>query len=258
MADYTVDDTIYRHPETLDILISIVPTPDKGLAVFALRDLAPHTLVLSERPLLVLNDDGARADPLDALVHALAPPLQRAYRALHGFTTAPTTPRESRNRRVLYNNGFAIGRSTTAVFEVASRINHSCVPNARFRWDEAAGRMDYYVVRKVLEGEELCIDYGHTKGRLLKYYGFECACGGCTEWGSVTSSGAASERLLDGSRAEGRDAEVRLVQEDGLWRPVEVAEIAASTAVAAVEGEKAVRDRRDDGKSRTGQGGPTT
>ncbi|KAJ4387335.1 hypothetical protein N0V93_007924 [Gnomoniopsis smithogilvyi] len=219
MTDYIVDGTIYRSPDTLDTLITIASTPTKGLAVFALRDLPPHTLLLSERPLVALNDDGARIDPLDGLVNALSPPLKRAYRSLHAGTTK-TGPRESLNRRVLYSNGFAIQRTTTAVFEVASRINHSCVPNARFRWDEEAGRMDYYTLRKVLEGEEVCIDYGHTKGRLLKYYGFECACGGCTDWGSVTSSGAISEGVADG--------DVRLVQADGLWRPVEVADIAAA------------------------------
>lgn len=220
MTDYIVDGTIYRSPDTLNTLITIAPTPTKGLAVFAQRDLPPHTLLLSERPLVALNDNGARVDPLDGLVNGLPPSLKRAYRSLHAGNTLKNSPRESLNRRVLYSNGFAIQRTTTAVFEVASRINHSCVPNARFRWDEETGRMDYYTTKKVLEGEEVCIDYGHTKGRLLKYYGFECACGGCTEWGSVTSSGGASDGLAGGN--------VRLVQADGLWRPVEVADIAAA------------------------------
>lgn len=245
MTDYIVDGTIYRSPDTLNTLITISPTPTKGLAVFALRDLPPHTLLLSERPLIALNDDGARSDPLDGLVNALAPPLKRAYRSLHGFSSTPSrsttakksVPRESLNRRVLYSNGFAIQRTTTAVFEIASRINHSCVPNARFRWDEEAGRMDYYTVKKVLEGEEVCIDYGHTKGRLLKYYGFECMCGGCTEWGSVTNStsgdGKSTEEASgedddDGMEGVDEKEDVRLVQADGLWRPVEVAQIAAN------------------------------
>lgn len=260
MTDYTIDGTIYRSPDTLNTLITIGPTPTKGLAVFALRDLPPHTLLLSERPLIALNDNGARTDPLDGLVNALSPPLKRAYRSLHGFssssstsngtTTTTTTkakcapPRESLNRRVLYSNGFAIERTTTAVFEVASRINHSCVPNARFRWDDEARRMDYYTVTKVLEGEEVCIDYGHTKGRLLKYYGFECACGGCTEWGSVTSSGGGGDdggAGVNSASSEGGagagGGEVRLVQVDGLWRPVEVPEIAAAVAAVAVDGD---------------------
>lgn len=103
--------------------------------------------------------------------------------------------------------------------------------------------MDYYTVKKVLKGEEVCIDYGHTKGRLLKYYGFECACGGCTEWGSVTASnsgdGKSEEAVEEGAGKndddidgmdEGVDEkqEVRLVQTDGLWRPVKVARIADS------------------------------
>lgn len=97
--------------------------------------------------------------------------------------------------------------------------------------------MDYYTIKKVLEGEEVCIDYGHTKGRLLKYYGFECACGGCTEWGSVTNSTSGGDGRLEDASGEDNDGmdeggdekgDVRLVQADGLWRPVEVAQIAAN------------------------------
>ena len=40
----------------------------------------------------------------------------------------------------------------------------------------------------LLEGEEVTVDYGHKKGALLRMYGFECQCGGCTEWGSGVST----------------------------------------------------------------------
>lgn len=211
MTDYTVAGTVYRHPDTLNTLITIAPTPTKGLAIFALRDLPPNTLILSERPLVALRDNGARADPLDALVRALPPPLHRAYRALHAFTpTAPKAPRQSLHRRVLYSNGFAVGRTTTAVFEVASRFNHACVPNARFSWDEGVGRMEYFTVRGVRAGEEVCVDYGHARGRLVEFYGFECACGRCEEWGvGVVASSAASAVCEGSGEEEGEEERTR-------------------------------------------------
>ena len=42
---------------------------------------------------------------------------------------------------------------------------------------------------KLLAGEEVTVDYGHKKKYLARIYGFECACGGCTDSGS---SGARS------------------------------------------------------------------
>lgn len=240
MIEYIVDGLIYRSPDTLNVLIEIGSSPGKGAGVFALRDILPHTLLLSERPLIQLSDDGSRHDPLDTLVNALPPPLKKAYRSLHGYqevaappprplpspsnSTTPSSPprkrrappqRQSLNRRVLYSNGFATARTTTGVFEVASRINHSCVPNASYAWNEAVGRMEYVAVRKLLAGEEVTIDYGHTKGHLVKYYGFECDCGACTEWGSVSAATAVEEEM------EGED---RLVMEGAVCGQVKMGE----------------------------------
>lgn len=194
---YIVDGIVYRSPETVGTLIEVRESEGKGFGVFALKDIPVGTLILSERPLVKLNDDGSRIDPLDTLVNALDPALKRAYRALHGFRPLHRNT-ETLNRRIMYSNGFAIEKTTTAVFKVASRFNHSCVPNAEFAWDCDKGRMEYFTAFKLLEGEEITIDYGHKKGFLKKYYGFECDCGACTEWGSVSSSSAASEQVVKG------------------------------------------------------------
>lgn len=45
---------------------------------------------------------------------------------------------------------------------------------------------------KLLVGEEVTVDYGHKPNQLLRIYGFECACGGCTERGSVVGSSTPS------------------------------------------------------------------
>lgn len=43
----------------------------------------------------------------------------------------------------------------------------------------------------LMEGEEVTIDYGHTKEELWLSYGFVCECGGCTE--SDDESGSESD-----------------------------------------------------------------
>jgi hypothetical protein len=91
----------------------------------------------------------------------------------------------------------------TGVFETASRINHSCVPNSSYTWKERTGRMVFYNRFKLLEGEEVTVDYGHKKGQLKRIYGFECQCGGCTEWGSVDSSSRPGSEVGEGEKEMG-------------------------------------------------------
>lgn len=81
----------------------------------------------------------------------------------------------------------------TGIFETASRINHSCVPNSAYVWKENVGRMVFWNRVKLLEGEEITVDYGHKPNQLRRIYGFECQCGGCTDPGSEVRSGCSSE-----------------------------------------------------------------
>ena len=56
--------------------------------------------------------------------------------------------------------------------------NHSCRPNARLSVRD--GRVEFYALRDIALGEEVCVDYGetHHEGRLA------CRCGvpGCVGW----------------------------------------------------------------------------
>ncbi|KAL3422133.1 set domain-containing protein 5 [Phlyctema vagabunda] len=188
-----------RVPETLGVLIEVHRSEGKGYGVFALKDIPAGSQVLCEAPLVRLIDDGARVDPLDLAVNGLSAPRKKVYQALHSYRRHKS---ESLNRSIMYSNGFAIGTVATGIFETASRINHSCVPNTEFAWHESLGRMVYTNRFALFEGEEITIDYGHKKGYLKKYYGFECDCGGCTEWGSTAGSVSVASSSDDGEAKE--------------------------------------------------------
>ncbi|RFU23802.1 hypothetical protein B7463_g12535, partial [Scytalidium lignicola] len=127
-----------RHPDTLGTLIEIRHTENNGLGVFALCDIPPGTALLCEAPLITLIDTGARADPLDVAVNSLSPERQKSFLSLHHFSR---NFNESRNRSIVYSNGYSIKSDlATGVFETASRINHSCVPNSHYVWQERFGR----------------------------------------------------------------------------------------------------------------------
>lgn len=177
-----------RYPETLGSLIGVRETEGKGLGVFALVDIPEGTALLSESPLVTLIDTGTRADPLDAAVASLSPDQRASFLSLSHYSR---NPNESLHRSIVYSNGYSINNDlATGIFETASRINHSCVPNSAYVWKEqegGGGRMVFWNVWKMLEGEEVTVDYGHRKGYLKRIYGFDCECGGCTEVGTVST-----------------------------------------------------------------------
>lgn len=180
-----------RYPDTLHTLVEIRDTELKGLGVFALRDIQPGTILLSEAPLVTLIDTGSRADPLDFAVNALSPEKKASFLSLHSFSR---NRNESLSRSIVYSNGYAIMNDLgTGVFETASRINHSCVPNSQYLWKESIGRMLFWNDVKLMEGEEVTVDYGHKPKYLAKIYGFVCACGGCTDYGSDEMGSSGSE-----------------------------------------------------------------
>ena len=160
------------------------------------------TILLSESPLVKLVDTGTRADPLDASIAALSSPQRKSFLSLSHFSR---NANESTNRSIVYSNGYAIGDDAmaTGVFETASRINHSCVPNSSYTWKDSIGRMIFYNRFKLLEGEEVTVDYGHKKGQLKRIYGFECQCGGCTDWASVASSSRNCSNAEEGKKEIG-------------------------------------------------------
>jgi len=182
-----------RCPDTLGTAIEVRNTEAKGLGVFALRDIEPRTVLLCEAPIVTLIDTGSRADPLDLVVDALSPERKASFLSLHAYSRNKS---ESLNRSIVYSNGYSIHNDlATGVFETASRINHSCVPNSQYVWKGHIGRMIFWNHRKLLAGEEVTVDYGHKRNYLKKIYGFECMCGGCKDSGSdvVSPSGCDGE-----------------------------------------------------------------
>ncbi|PQE18821.1 SET domain protein [Rutstroemia sp. NJR-2017a WRK4] len=217
------DEAPLRYPETLGKVIEIRSTPTSGLGIFALHFVPPNTLLLSETPLLILLDSGTRIDPLPGMVKSLS------YRY---------KPHESIYRSILYSNGFGVGKTATGVFETASRFNHSCVPNARFGWDEERGRMVYVSKRKIERGEEITVDYGMSKTGLKRYYGFECGCERCREEDAGADAGADAEVESASGSQSGSEHE----NEDEKAEPELDIGVVLSDALAALE----VNDKKDD------------
>jgi hypothetical protein len=90
---------------------------------------------------------------------------------------------------VLSTNAFSLSpddpKSPAGLFLNASRLNHSCVPNADHSYDNKSGYKSVFANRDVDVGEEITISYSdHTKPRVMrqvdmKAWGFICQCPAC-------------------------------------------------------------------------------
>ncbi|EWS52960.1 MULTISPECIES: SET domain-containing protein-lysine N-methyltransferase [unclassified Methylibium] len=125
----------------------------------------PQKFAVSVRPSRI---DGQGAFAAEAI------PARRKIGEIRGESISV---REARRR--------ARGQARIMIVEVSERraidasqsadplrfTNHSCAPNASLRIRQ--GRVEFYAMRDIAVGEELCVDYGesHHEGRL------RCRCG---------------------------------------------------------------------------------
>ncbi|KAF8057429.1 hypothetical protein FPV67DRAFT_1430060 [Lyophyllum atratum] len=172
---------------------------DRGLGMFALRDITAGSLVLVEHPIIVAP-----------YLIGLSIPLSDVYAEL--FNRLPPDACDDlmalANSKSMDDCGLLEGIVRTnalgiqlqvpdvphpeltthrAVFLNTSRCNHSCGPNARWEWDTATFSLYLSAVRPIKKGEEITIQYTsctrprherHTTLRTL--YGFKCNCTYCS------------------------------------------------------------------------------
>ncbi|KAF2193110.1 TPR domain protein [Zopfia rhizophila CBS 207.26] len=179
-------------------LISVQKTPSKGLGIFAEENIPRGTRVIAE-PLL-LSLDGGSEDPNNILraFEKLSNKEKELYLQFHGFSCqlrkkgveryiGKTWSRLSSLQKKVISiydaNGFDVG-----VFYLASRINHSCIPNIHYEFNESLQKGTYHAVRDIEKGEELYLSYINGGNRTreqrqpkLDQWGFKCNCPACED-----------------------------------------------------------------------------
>ena len=80
--------------------------------------------------------------------------------------SCPTNPRTSDN--VFAANSFGMGKTgnkeNQGIFPTASRLNHSCVPNAYFAWNWKSKTLTVHALTPIPSGQEILVNY-----RVLNY-----------------------------------------------------------------------------------------
>lgn len=181
--------------------IHTLPTPNKGLAVFAKRMVPAGTAIIIEPALFsipVPKFVPGRGFPLhemsDAITRSfqhLSPVEQRNFVALHNhrddiesLDEDPTAPANLMS--IFRTNAYNTGNGMVGIFPKIARINHSCRPNAGNWWSERQQMRIIYAFRDITAGEEVTVSYipllkgVNERAKRLEQYGFACDCIACT------------------------------------------------------------------------------
>ncbi|ODN96929.1 hypothetical protein I350_07904 [Cryptococcus amylolentus CBS 6273] len=166
-------------------LFSIQPIPGKGRGLVANQSIPRGTLLISDLPLLTFmpTTKGGRARAIE-LYKQLPYDKKIAVEAFqegHGRMSL---------REVLLVVGLPIEQQggRAGVFENASLLNHSCIPNCYHFWDGVKGQEIVHALIDIPAGAELTIDYTsddnllfyQRQRELQRRFNFTCSCPLCS------------------------------------------------------------------------------
>lgn len=191
----------------------IKQTQSKGQGVFAAKYIHCGTRIMSEKPLFTFpTANNTPGEIYDAFLE-LGEEDQKKYLTLTHVNTYAKALVESVDgvhpgvvsmematvAAIYKNNNFDTedldGNRVSAIVVEASRINHSCTPNA-FHWMTKDGHLAINVVRNITAGEEILMTYTdlmqpqtERQKRLYSVHGFRCDCKACdldTSYGKIS------------------------------------------------------------------------
>lgn len=163
-------------------MYEIRSSPGKGLGVFASVGIPRGTRIMADECLFYVVGPKAMISEIEAGFDNLAPAQQKDYLALR----CPDYPGKGPIIRRWEANCFAMDHDT-GIFLVASRINHSCTPNALFKWNVNIQRETVHAIVDIPAGTEIETSYcpphkdAYSRREKLEHYGFDCLCDPCRQ-----------------------------------------------------------------------------
>ncbi|SMQ54278.1 unnamed protein product [Zymoseptoria tritici ST99CH_3D7] len=188
-------------------LFELRETLDKGFGLFAISDISAGTRIICETPLLEIPQNQLHSAWL--YYCKLTPQAKAIYDALCDFAPsnldfdqAVRIPNDCPDKagmwaaqvhamKIFSVNSFRLYNGHLGVFALASRLNHSCVPNVHFHSNAQLGKSTVHAARDIQAGEELLGNYigaqiaYKTRAQRTKHlhlnYGFLCQCPACSD-----------------------------------------------------------------------------
>ncbi|KAK7053565.1 SET domain-containing protein [Favolaschia claudopus] len=173
--------------------IAIIDIPGKGKGVVALERIPRGTLIVAEKPRIILPTEPAASKAAyqatlsrlssDDITFILSFPYLGQAPARHIYDHI-----NHRDRHFV-----PLGPGMCGLCETICRINHTCSspkggPNANYTWKETAEREELYAIKDIQANQEIevsyisrsCATYKDPSTHLPELYGFHCRCPGCS------------------------------------------------------------------------------
>ncbi|KAH7351225.1 hypothetical protein BKA65DRAFT_397157 [Rhexocercosporidium sp. MPI-PUGE-AT-0058] len=169
----------------------IKPVAGKGLGVFATQSFKKGAEIFREACILGVKSESKTWLQAEASINVISSESKKKYLALAeecGCKEGPCV--ETRVMRIWRANAFHNHMADMRgeyIYEFASRINHSCVPNSSFSFTKE-GHIVFFATRDIKKGIEITHDYKGAFGtaemrrkKTLDEYGFVCQCTACKD-----------------------------------------------------------------------------
>ncbi|KAK1232570.1 hypothetical protein PQX77_004281 [Marasmius sp. AFHP31] len=154
-----------------------------GYGMFATRNINRGGVILVERAVMVVSTSCfGSCSSIDQL---LDPKVRKAVMRLTDVHAGAEPTLEG----IIRTNGLEVEigqRDCQGIFLDSSRINHSCGPNAFYRWDAPSLSITLEAVRPISAGSEITIPYidclqprADRRKQLKTLYNFDCFCKHC-------------------------------------------------------------------------------
>ena len=153
----------------------------KGKGLVALVAIKQGTRIISEQPHLNLSERGSE-DEIEEKLKALPTKDQEIILSLSNNFSDVSCPLEG----LVSTNSLPLGDTERCgIFTTICRINHNCLPNTHFSWNDPCGNI--HALQDISVGEEITIRYDDREPRLERrtflkdHFGFDCNCDLCSD-----------------------------------------------------------------------------
>ncbi|RXW22477.1 hypothetical protein EST38_g3377 [Candolleomyces aberdarensis] len=193
----------------------VIDTPTKGFGMFAARPISKGSLIFVEHPIFIVPamplpkgpgfqvyeqvGSGIPEDQYQEMTTmANCRDFEECPSIVEGVARTNALNLEFRFPSIFDGSG---GRHYGGAFLKINRCNHSCGPNAAYKWNLSLLSATLYALRDIQEGEEITITYADPLQprsdrwkKLQPDYRFTCDCPWCTH------SDSAAQEESDNSR----------------------------------------------------------
>ena len=169
-------------------LYTIQAIDGKGLGILADQEIKAGVRILTDEVLFSIADSTANEsieNRISASFEYLSTSQKQEFETLH-CPNIPTNSIWTPLVRRYMANAFEMAIGTSGIFLIASRINHSCCPNACFTWNSNLGQLTVHAMVDIPIGEEITLSYElpfltlqQRQTRHFEHYGFICDCPAC-------------------------------------------------------------------------------